>query len=147
MCLHTYHSGYTRASGHQKRLWESCVKQFRDLCKAGAFPGPKQGMKNVHTKWVKILNVQFYKAFYIRAFSGPHKEWETNTKIPQPSYVPETARKYRCSMKALKFLTPRLAIKFLIPRLGPGSAAALHKSRNYSFKFPSSLIPSSLILN
>jgi hypothetical protein len=60
--------------------------------------------------------------------------------FPQLLYVPETARKYMCSMKALKFLTPCLAIKFLIPCLGPGSAAAIHYSRNYWFKFPSSVV-------
>ena len=50
-------------------------------------------------------------------------------------------------MKALQVFTPYLVIKFVIPRLGPRSAAALHKSQNYWFKFPSSLIPSSLVLN
>ena len=70
-----HHSGYTRASGQQKRLWENCVQQFRDLCKAGAFPGPKRGMRNLDTKrGVRILNNKVYKAFDLRAFSGPHEE-------------------------------------------------------------------------
>jgi hypothetical protein len=66
----------TRASGQQKRLWENCVQQFCDLCKAGAFPGPKQGMRNLNTKrGVIIINVKVYKAFDLRAFSGLHKEF------------------------------------------------------------------------
>ena len=53
------------------RLWENYEQHFRDLCKAGALPGPKRGMRNLNTK-------RGMRNFNIRALSGP-QNWNPSS--------------------------------------------------------------------
>ena len=57
-----------------------------------------------------------------------------------PSVCKPSCLLYYYNYEGLKISHSLFGIKFQIPHLGAGSAAALHKSPNYWFKFPSSLL-------